>query len=676
MGGKKSKGEVRQQVMLCGGMWCGTVRTHVLAFLLIMSLPAPAMNVCIPGTAMPAPFAAARGWGRAGVCGPAMSGEVDTECGCLLESSCPHGAAAVASVRHRLLELECRPDGMTEEIAFIRSMMFHGADAVAVERAGVVRSTCVREGLARKSLSRGRLAARMARSNSTSAFDELSFRMAGRSLSVIAKRSARSWTPAGVRSIRHMCDINHNVLMHGDRVAYTHSSGSGDLPMMNKLVVPRLLSPSALGPATIRGELVSRLRGLAGRYEVAKSVKPFPLLMLRKDQLESEVSSAADEPVLAVDREVGNAVVFHAPKKAAPEVHEVPASDTWLEEGNTQDRVLPPIVAALLRRVAEEGDRAMEEDCEVVVATSKDSLRSAFHAQRRPKVSLADYAERMCKYGACSPGCLGLSLVYMDRFLRQTEGYRLTGLNVHRLLLSCVLVATKQWDDTHYNNGFWAKVGGVANAELNLLERHLLAKLDFSLLVDKSEWDAYRVALLAWGAVLEFGAMDLSAAAVAARKKLDTALASRHLRTSLIFEWSRDASAHTRGVESAANIMAATAPGGGPHTRHMYVYAGAAGYPAESPEGPGAANVLAADDDEKPTPAPASEDIYLAAQRQMLAGARVRGAADEPCAQQRLTGGATFCMQTAQATYMNLHAFAAAHEYAGAATAGGRSLQH
>jgi hypothetical protein len=60
----------------------------------------------------------------------------------------------------------------------------------------------------------------------------------------------------------------------------------------------------------------------------------------------------------------------------------------------------------------------------------------------------------------------------------------------------------------------------------------------------------------------------------------------------------------------------------------------------------------------------------------MLAGARVRGAADEPCAQQRLTGGATFCMQTAHATYMNLHAFAAAHEYAGAATAGGRSLKH
>ena len=99
----------------------------------------------------------------------------------------------------------------------------------------------------------------------------------------------------------------------------------------------------------------------------------------------------------------------------------------------------------------------------------------------------------MCKYGACSPGTLGLSLVYMDRFLRETEGYRVTGLNVHRLLLSCVLVATKQWDDTHYNNAFWAKVGGVANSEINSLERHLLAKLDFSLLVDKGSVAAWRV---------------------------------------------------------------------------------------------------------------------------------------------------------------------------------------
>lgn len=610
---------------MCGRAWVAA-RAHLLLLALSLSMPAPSVNVVISiaaGPVLPAPFAAGRGWGRMCGGGVSLSGEVDAECGCLLESSCTHGAAGVAAARQRLQLLEHErkhEERADDEMAFIRSMMFPGGDPVAAERASVARSTCVREGLNRRALSRGRLATRMARSNSTGVLGEFGFRTAGSSLSVIAKRSARSWTPDGAatRVVRSMRDVNHLVL-HGEKGAAAYlPTASGDLTMMNKLVMPRLLSPSGLmGQANIRGELVARLRGLQGRYEVAKSEKP--LLMLRKDQEDSEASSTAAESsvVLAIDRDLndGGATLgaFHAPQTTV-EVHEVPPSDSWLEEGNIQDKVIPPMVAELLRRVAEEGDRAIEEGCEIVT-TGKDGQRSAFHAQRRPKVTLADYAERMCKYGACSPGCLGLSLVYMDRFLRQTDDYRVTGLNVHRLLLSCVLVATKQWDDSHYNNAFWAKVGGVANAELNSLERHLLAKLDFSLLVDKAEWDAYRDALLAWDGLLDC-ALD-SAGAETARHKLAMSLESPFLRKSRIFEWSRDALL----TSSCADMKK-------PHADAPSV-----GY---SPEGPGS-NVLAADDEREPL-APASEDIYLAAHRQMSAGIRARE--DEKLARERLTGGA------------------------------------
>eukprot|EP00961_Rhodomonas_salina_P122394 1648464-Rhodomonas_salina.1 len=66
----------------------------------------------------------------------------------------------------------------------------------------------------------------------------------------------------------------------------------------------------------------------------------------------------------------------------------------------------------------------------------------------------------MLKYGACSPGCLAVAVIYVDRFLARGGPLRVTGLNVHRLLLGAALLATKQWDDAHYNNAFWAKVGG------------------------------------------------------------------------------------------------------------------------------------------------------------------------------------------------------------------------
>jgi len=641
----------------------GATRFCVLAAL-VLALPAPCVNGVLPFAAvvpaLPQPWAAGA-WGRGGGGGGAdashtLSGEVDAECGCLLESSCTHGAAGVAAARarRRLYRLglaagERRADAerAEDEVAFIRTMMFPGGgDAVMAERAAVARSTCVREGAARRGLSRGRAAMRMARSNSTSGAGDSVLRTAGSSLSVIAKRSARSWAPDGTvsRAARGMRDASQLVLQsdgakHMAGAQYLTSASGGDLTMMSKLAIPRLMSPA--GASSVRGELVSRLRGLQGRYEVAKGDKAYSVLMLRKDQQDSDASSAAEEPsvmqLLAADGAPGHdggatLGAFHAPR-AESEDYDVPASDSWLDDGNAEDKVVPPLVAALLRLVAEEGDRAMEDECEVV-GTSKDVQRSAFHAQRRPKVTLADYAERMCKYGACSPGTLGLSLVYMDRFLRETEGYRVTGLNVHRLLLSCVLVATKQWDDTHYNNAFWAKVGGVANSEINSLERHLLAKLDFSLLVDKEQWDAYRAALLAWGAVLQQDAHDTSPAAAVARQTLDAALSSPHLSKSRLFAWCRE------GLASASSYVHPVFPKCSEDS--AAIGREAAACDAYAPEGPGSSNVLAAEEAEAREPA--AEDILLAAQRQMTGGMRPAcrpGAqqAEERSARQQLTGG-------------------------------------
>jgi hypothetical protein len=633
----------------------GTTRLCVIA-VLVLALPAPCVRGVLPFAAVvsaPCPLVradfAAGVWGVGGGHGGAdasnsLSGEVDAECGCLLESSCTHGAAGVAAARarrrlHRLAH-ERRQDAEREDddVAFIRTMIFPGGgDSGMAERSAAARSTCVREGAARRGLSRGRLAARMARSNSTSGAGDSLLRTAGSSLSVIAKRSTRSWAPDVTvsRAVRGMRDVNPVVLQSGAKHGRFPSTSGDDLTMMSKLVIPRLMSPTVA--SSMRGELVCRLRGLEGRYEVAKGGEK--VLMLRKDQQDSEASSAAEEPVvvqlLSADGGPGHdggatLGALHAPRAESPD-HDVPASDSWLDDGNAQDKVLPPIVAALLRSVAEEGDRAMEDECEVV-GTSKDVQRSAFHAQRRPKVTLADYAERMCKYGACSPGCLGLSLVYMDIFLRQTEGYRVTGLNVHRLLLSCVLVATKLWDDTHYNNAFWAKVGGVANAEINSLERHLLAKLDFGLLVDKDQWDAYRAALLAWGAVFQHDAHDASPAASMAQQKLDAALSCSHLRKSRLFAWGREALASSSlrpafsqcSEDSSAGVREAAAV--------------PAACEAYEPEGPGSSNVLAAEESE--VREPAAEDILLAAQRQMTGGMR-RGEVREVerSARQQLTGG-------------------------------------
>mmetsp|Transcript_57659 Transcript_57659/g.151738 ORF Transcript_57659/g.151738 Transcript_57659/m.151738 type:complete len:131 (+) Transcript_57659:740-1132(+) len=74
----------------------------------------------------------------------------------------------------------------------------------------------------------------------------------------------------------------------------------------------------------------------------------------------------------------------------------------------------------------------------------------------------------------------------------------MNSLNVHRLMLSSIMVAAKFLDDFYYSNEFWAKIGGVPNNELNTLELEFLFLTNFDLHVRREVYDMYRERLLEW----------------------------------------------------------------------------------------------------------------------------------------------------------------------------------
>ncbi|XP_019193048.1 PREDICTED: cyclin-U1-1 [Ipomoea nil] len=116
---------------------------------------------------------------------------------------------------------------------------------------------------------------------------------------------------------------------------------------------------------------------------------------------------------------------------------------------------------------------------------------SAFHGVRAPSISIPKYIERIYKYTNCSPSCFVVGYVYMDRLAHKYPNSLVISLNVHRLLVTCVMVASKILDDEHYNNAFFARVGGVSNAELNKLEIELLFLLDFGVSVSSQVFECY-----------------------------------------------------------------------------------------------------------------------------------------------------------------------------------------
>ncbi|KAL3332844.1 hypothetical protein AABB24_033087 [Solanum stoloniferum] len=116
---------------------------------------------------------------------------------------------------------------------------------------------------------------------------------------------------------------------------------------------------------------------------------------------------------------------------------------------------------------------------------------NAFHGVRAPNISIPKYLERLYKYTNCSPSCFVVGYVYIDRLGHKYPDSLLVSLNVHRLLVTSVMVASKLLDDAHYNNAFYARVGGVSNAELNKLELELLFLLDFGVNVSARVFESY-----------------------------------------------------------------------------------------------------------------------------------------------------------------------------------------
>ncbi|PHU10109.1 Cyclin-U4-1 [Capsicum chinense] len=61
------------------------------------------------------------------------------------------------------------------------------------------------------------------------------------------------------------------------------------------------------------------------------------------------------------------------------------------------------------------------------------------------------YIERIFKYSDCSPSLFVVAYVYLERFLNLT-GCLLTSLNVHRLLITSIMLDVKFVDNDCYNN--------------------------------------------------------------------------------------------------------------------------------------------------------------------------------------------------------------------------------
>jgi len=119
-----------------------------------------------------------------------------------------------------------------------------------------------------------------------------------------------------------------------------------------------------------------------------------------------------------------------------------------------------------------------------------------FHALQPPQITIEFYLKRIARYSNCSEECFVLALIYIDRLIVKNENFLVNSLNVHRLLITSIMLGAKFFDDQYFNNEYFGKIAGVSLKEINLLEIEFLFMINFNLFVETDMYETYNMKLL------------------------------------------------------------------------------------------------------------------------------------------------------------------------------------
>lgn len=119
-----------------------------------------------------------------------------------------------------------------------------------------------------------------------------------------------------------------------------------------------------------------------------------------------------------------------------------------------------------------------------------------FHANSIPQIPLAAFVKRIAWFSECSNACFVLSLEYIHRLRIRKPEVKVNAHVAHQLLITCIMVSAKFFDDKFFNNTFYARLGGLPVAVISGLEMQLLFFLNFDLHVLPDQYKARYVSMV------------------------------------------------------------------------------------------------------------------------------------------------------------------------------------
>ncbi|KAK4414647.1 Cyclin-U2-2 [Sesamum alatum] len=159
------------------------------------------------------------------------------------------------------------------------------------------------------------------------------------------------------------------------------------------------------------------------------------------------------------------------------------------DQENTNTPLVISVLASLIERTLARNERIAKK---YYYSKWPGSKTRVFDCNETPDMTIQSYLERIFRYTRAGPSVYVVAYVYIDRFCQlYPHEFRIGATNVHRLLITTIMVASKYVEDMNYRNSYFARVGGLTTKELNKLEVEFLFLMKFKLHVNVSVYESY-----------------------------------------------------------------------------------------------------------------------------------------------------------------------------------------
>ncbi|KAG7635120.1 unnamed protein product [Arabidopsis thaliana] len=157
-------------------------------------------------------------------------------------------------------------------------------------------------------------------------------------------------------------------------------------------------------------------------------------------------------------------------------------------QNNSETPLVISVLSSLIDRTLTRNERISRRALPSSGAGGKTQI---FDCREIPDMTIQSYLGRIFRYTKAGPSVYVVAYVYIDRFCQTNPGFRISLTNVHRLLITTIMIASKYVEDLNYRNSYFAKVGGLETEDLNKLELEFLFLMGFKLHVNVSVFESY-----------------------------------------------------------------------------------------------------------------------------------------------------------------------------------------